>query len=96
MKDDMKPARRQWLKMGAAALAMIPVVAMTGRANAATNAQMRTALKYQGKAGPKGEVCGACAQFVPGKDAKAPGGCKVMPGDTEISSSGYCSAWVKK
>jgi hypothetical protein len=35
-------------------------------------------------------------QFVPGKTEKNKGGCKVMPGDTEISSQGYCTAWAKK
>lgn len=24
------------------------------------------------------------------------GGCKVIPGDTEISPTGYCTAWAKK
>lgn len=95
MNDQMKPARRQLLKMGAAALAMIPVVALSGKAMAATNAQMRAALKYQDK--PSGDkTCATCMQFVPGKTAKDAGGCKVLPGDTEISPSGYCTAWVLK
>lgn len=87
--------RRQFLKIGSAALAMIPVVAFSDRAFAATNAAMRTALKYQDK--PLAEKsCASCMQFVPGASAKAPGGCKIMPGDTEISPNGYCTAWVKK
>ncbi len=87
--------RRQFLKIGAAALAMIPVVAFTDRAFAATNAAMRTALKYQAK--PEGEKnCATCMQFVPGANAKANGGCKLLAGDTEISPTGYCTAWVKK
>jgi hypothetical protein len=90
------PARRQLLKMGAAALAVIPVMVLCGNANAATNAAMRSALKYQDKPGPEGKVCSGCMQFVPGKTAKDPGGCKVMAGDTEISPNGYCTAWVKK
>ncbi|MEJ0048460.1 MAG: high-potential iron-sulfur protein [Rhodospirillales bacterium] len=95
MNDNMKPARRQWLKIGAAALAAIPVVALSGRSYAATNAAMRTALKYQDK--PEGDKsCSGCMQFVAGKTAKDPGSCKVMPGDTEISPKGYCTAWVKK
>jgi|ERR1035437_3526333 hypothetical protein len=87
--------RRQFLKIGSAALAMIPVVAFSDRAFAATNAAMRTALKYQDK--PLAEKsCGVCMQFVPGAAAKGPGSCKIMPGDTEISPTGYCTAWVKK
>ena len=87
--------RRQLLKNGSAALAMIPVIAFTDRASAATNAGMRAALKYQDK--PLAEKsCAVCMQFIPGASAKAPGGCKIMPGDTEIASTGYCTAWVKK
>ena len=87
--------RRQFLKMGGAALAMIPVMIVSGRSEAATNAALRTALKYQDK--PEGDKrCGTCLQFVPGKTATAPGGCKVIPNDTEISPQGYCTAWVKK
>lgn len=87
--------RRELLKIGSAALAMIPVVAFTDRAFAATNAGMRAALKYQDK--PMAEKsCAGCMQFVPGASAKAPGACKIMPGDTEIASTGYCTAWVKK
>jgi hypothetical protein len=87
--------RRQFLKLGGAALAMIPVIAVSGRAVAATNAGMRAALKYQDK--PEGDKhCAICMQFVPGKSANDKGGCKLMPGDTEISPKGYCTAWVKK
>jgi len=87
--------RRQFLKLGGIALAMIPVMVHFGRAEAASNASTRTALKYQGK--PEGDKsCAKCMQFVPGPSAKAMGGCKVIPGDTEISPNGYCTAWAKK
>jgi hypothetical protein len=87
--------RRQFLKVAGAALAMIPVVAFTNQAFAATNAGMRAALKYQDK--PLAEKsCANCMQFAPGASATAPGACKIMPGDTEISPTGYCTAWVKK
>ena len=86
---DSQSQRRQFLKLGGAALAMIPVMVVSGNAVAATNAAMRTSLKYQTK--PEGEKsCSTCMQFV------APSGCKIMPGDTEISPQGYCVAWVKK
>ena len=94
MKTNQMP-RRQFLKIGSAALAMIPVMVISARSEAATNAAMRTALKYQAK--PEGDKsCATCQQFVPGSSAKALGGCKAMPGDTEISPQGYCIAWVKK
>jgi High potential iron-sulfur protein len=95
MQKQPEPGRRHFLKLGGAALAAIPVMVISARSEAATNAQMRAALKYQDKP-VDGKSCSGCMQFVPGKDAKAPGGCKVMQGDTEISPNGYCSAWVKK
>ena len=86
--------RRQFLKLSSATLALVPVIAFSGRAAAATNASVRAALKYQDK--PEGEKhCATCMQFVPGKTAKDKGGCKVLPGDTEISPQGYCTAWAK-
>ncbi|HQT30244.1 MAG TPA: high-potential iron-sulfur protein [Thiobacillus sp.] len=91
----MKTSRRQFLKVGAAALAMIPVLVVSGKAMAATNAAMRTSMKYQDK--PLGDKsCATCMQFVPGKTAKDLGGCKIFAGDTEISPKGYCVAWVAK
>jgi high potential iron-sulfur protein len=94
MNDDQMP-RRQFLRIGAAALAVIPIMIVPARANAATNAATRASFKYQGK--PEGEKrCANCAQFVPGASAQALGGCKIMPGDTEISPQGYCIGWTKK
>jgi hypothetical protein len=94
MKEYQTP-RRRFLKIGAAALALIPVIVVSGQADAATNATMRASLKYQGK--PEGDKsCANCLQFVPGASAKDLGGCKVLPGDTEVSPQGYCIAWVKK
>lgn len=93
MKEKTDPARRQVLKMGSAVLAMIPVMAISGKTYAATNAAMRASFKYQNK--PDGDKsCRGCVQFIPGKTAKALGGCKIYPGDTEISPNGYCIAWV--
>ena len=74
---------------------MIPAMAVFGCADAATNATLRTALKYQDK--PEGDKsCANCMQFVPGASVKDLGGCKVIPGDTEISPQGYCIVWAKK
>jgi hypothetical protein len=94
MKRDQMP-RRQFLKFGGAALAMIPAMVASGRADAASNAAMRSSLKYQGK--PEGDKsCANCMQFVPGASAKDLGACRIIPGDTEISPQGYCIAWAKK
>ena len=93
MTDNIKTSRRQFLKIGGAALAMIPVLSISGNALAATNAAMRTSMKYQDK--PNGDKnCANCMQFVPGKTPKDNGGCKIIPGDTEISPQGYCVAWA--
>ena len=90
-----KMQRRQFMKIGGVALAMIPVMVVSGRADAATNAALRTSLKYQGK--PEGDKsCANCMQFVPGASAKDLGGCKIFRGDTKISPRGYCIAWARK
>ena len=93
---DIETSRRSFLKFGGTALAAIPVIMIaSGRSEAATNATMRTALKYQAK--PEGDKsCSGCMQFVPGKTPKDLGGCNIMPGDSEISPQGYCTAWSKK
>ncbi len=93
--NESQTTRRSFIKLGGMALAIIPIMAVTGRADAATNAAMRTALKYQDK--PNGaSSCSNCAQFIPGKTAKDLGGCKMMVNDTEISPNGYCVGWTKK
>ena len=84
--------RRAWLRNAALALAAIPASAITRTADAATNAAMRAQFAYQD--GPKDSLrCSACLEFVPGKDEHARGGCKVIPGDDEISPDGWCTAW---
>ncbi len=90
MKVNMNQSRRNLLKLGGTALAMIPVLAF-----AAKNDAMRAAMKY--KDAPDGEKrCSTCMQFVPGKTANDKGGCKLFPGDTEVSPNGSCVAWAKK
>lgn len=86
----MDQSRRNMLKLGGIALAAIPVVAF-----AAKNDAMRTSMKY--KDTPEGDKnCANCIQFVPGKSPTDMGGCKIFPGDTEVSPKGYCVAWAKK
>lgn len=86
----MNQSRRNMLKLGGIALAAIPVIAF-----AAKNDAMRASMKY--KDAPEGDKsCSNCLQFVPGKSAADQGGCKIFPGDTEVSPKGYCVAWSKK
>ena len=89
-------SRRRFLKLSGATLAAIPILTASGSAFAAKNAAMRTSLKYQEHPGPDNKECSGCMQFVPGKTPTALGGCKLYPGDTEISPRGYCVAWAKK
>jgi hypothetical protein len=90
MQDTQTFTRRGLIKVSLTTLAMIPVVAM-----AAKNDAMRAGTKY--KDTPEGDKqCSGCAQFVPGKTAKDLGGCKIYPGDTEVSPTGYCITWSKK
>ena len=95
MKHRIAVARRNFVKIGGATMVVIPLLAWTNNLLSATNAAMRTSLKYQDK--PNGDkTCAGCAQFVPGQSPTSPGGCKLMPGDTEISPNGYCTAWAAK
>ncbi len=90
MQEKFNAPRRNMIKLGAAALAMIPVTVL-----AAKNDSMRTSMKY--KDTPEGDKsCLTCIQFVPGKSPADLGGCKIFPGDTEVSPKGYCVAWAKK
>jgi hypothetical protein len=90
MQDQCKQSRRQLFKLGAAALALIPVVAF-----GAKNAGLRASMKY--KDTPEGDKqCDNCAQWIPGPTPKDLGGCKIFAGDTEVAPKGYCVAWAKR
>jgi len=85
-------SRRAWLRAAGTVLAAVPLCAGVRSARAATNAQLRAQLRYQDD--PKdGLRCAACLEFIPGPDAQARGGCKVIPGDDEISPDGWCTAF---
>ena len=38
-------------------------------------------------------TCAVCLEFLPSKVENGPGGCKLLPGDDEISPNGYCIRW---
>ena len=83
--------RRNFLKIGGVAVAMIPLTAL-----AAKNDAIRAAMKYEEPGKDPAKHCSTCAQFVPGKSPTDRGGCTVFPNDTEISPNGSCVAWAKK
>jgi hypothetical protein len=84
--------RRKFLQTAGIALVLLPIVGISRQAMANTNKALRAKLKYQNT--PKdNRSCTACLEFVPGKSEKDLGGCKVIPGDDEISPDGYCSSW---
>lgn len=90
----MQNTRRNILKAAAGAAAALPLVFLGRNALAAKNDAMRASLKYQPT--PLGtKQCSNCTQFVPGKTPKDNGGCKIIAGDTEISPTAYCIAWVE-
>jgi hypothetical protein len=88
--NTVSPTRRQFIKIGSFA---IPLLVVAERSASATNAEMRSALKYQET--PNGDQsCAGCSEFTPGSTATSLGGCRLMPGDTEISPHGYCTQWT--
>ncbi len=90
MTSSINQNRRRMFKLGGAAIAIIPVAAF-----AAKNESVRKSMQY--KDSPEGDkACAGCMQFIPGKSPSDLGGCKVFPGDTEVSPKGYCMAWAKK
>lgn len=95
MNNEIASNRRRFIKIGGATLALIPLLFLTEKAGATTNAAMRTSMKYQATPNA-GKSCAGCAQFVPGKTATSVGGCKIFPGDTEVSPTGYCLGWAAK
>lgn len=91
---DKKISRRSLLK-GAALLASIAVVpAAVGTKEAFAAAKVsKAAMHYQDH--PNGAMdCSKCIQFIPGKNPKADGECKVVEG--AISPKGYCLAFSPK
>lgn len=86
----MNSTRRHFLKKVSAALLLIPL--LDRQANAASNATVRAQLQYRNTP-IDGMSCTACLEFLPGKSDKDSGGCKLIPGDDEISPNGYCTKW---
>ena len=90
MNDQKQPSRREFLKIGAAALVALPVIGFAPTALAKQNADARKALSYQ-TSPVDGKSCATCLNFIPAKN-----GCTVIPNDDEIVPTGHCTAWVAK
>ena len=90
MKASVKQSRRNVLKLGSLVGAILPLTALAAR-----NEARRKAMGYQDTP-LYDRKCSNCVQFSPGKTPADLGGCNVYFGDTEISPSGYCSAWAKQ
>ena len=84
--------RRKWLKSAVVSLALIPFVFFARQTSANTNAALRLQFKYKNT--PQETMsCTSCLEFIPGKTDKDLGGCKLMPGDDQVSPNGYCIRW---
>ena len=82
--------RRKFCQSAGLTFMLLPVVCI--QASAKTNAAMRENLNYQNT--PNGtKSCATCLEFTPGQSDQKTGSCKLIPGDDEISASGYCLAW---
>ena len=69
-----------------------PLFLLSRKGEAKTNEPLRAQFKYQNT--PKENMkCLSCLEFVPGKTDKDLCGCKILPGDDEISPEGYCLRW---
>ncbi len=88
-------ARRKALTHVGAAAVAIPVMLVVSPAQAKKADAMRTALKYQ--ADPKGDAqCSTCLHYKGDVAKGAQGTCAIIPGDTEIDATGWCTGFVKK
>ena len=95
MTSKTSPSRRTFFVKLLHVASLVPLASLTINASAAKNDALRQALKYQDTPNG-GKQCSTCTQFVPGKSPEGKGGCKILPGDDEISPAGRCSAYVEK
>ena len=94
MKND-NPRRLAICQLCTAAVAL-PVMMMASRpAFGAKVEAMRTALKYQPE--PKdGQRCSDCIHYKGDPADGSQGTCAIIPGDTEIDATGWCTGFAKK
>ena len=90
MTEEVKPASRRSVVIGAAALAAAPFALPT---QALAGVVTQANAKYQTQ--PKGAAhCALCSYFIPGASATANGSCKQVAG--VISPNGWCQFYAKK
>ena len=90
MTDEVKPASRRSIIVGATALAALPLVIPT---SASAGVVTQANAKYQNQ--PKGPShCAICSYFIPGATPTANGTCKQVAG--VISPNGWCQFYAKK
>ena len=87
--------RRAWLQAAVRVAVGAPLGIFVAQTMAAQNGPTRGWLKYQDSPN-MGKDCLGCVEFVPGKTPKDGGGCRVIPGDDEISPNGWCFFWDAK
>ena len=83
-------ARRREFFFRISVLAAAP---LASRLAIAQGGASKSDMHYQDKPN-NGQRCADCIQFIPGKDPKGPGACKVVEG--EISPNGWCIEFIKK
>ena len=90
MTDEVKPASRRSIVIGATAMAALPLVLPTA---ASAGVVTQANAKYQNQ--PKGPAhCAICNYFIPGPKPDANGTCKQVAG--AISPNGWCQFYQKK
>lgn len=91
--DEM--SRRSLMKGAIRALAGIAVVSLSVTKTLAAQAKLaKSAVQYEDVGKQAGADCDDCAQFVPGKTARALGSCKIVEG--EINPHGHCIAFAAR
>ena len=90
--DIDEASRRAALQRGLRAIAGVAIVCVAGRnAWATPNKLAKAAVQYVDAGNVPGKDCDDCSQFVPGKDARGPGTCRIVEGD--INPHGHCIAF---
>ena len=85
--------RRRFVRNAAFGISCLPLILVARRASAKTsNPELRAKFAYQ-PTPLDGKSCASCLEFEAGDTPTAPGKCKVIPGDDEISPDAYCSAY---
>ena len=94
VKESDVATRRQALKTGLGATAVLVVAAFVPRAVRAESKLAKSVVQYVDASDAPRMDCDDCIQFIPGKTAKGKGLCKIVEGD--IDPHGHCLAFSPK